>query len=201
MAKRATSPRAKRSTPTKSAGKKRAGTERAAQKSAAPARGSSSRARAAAKPRGGTQARGAAGVKRGRIDALTQVFAALGAQEPLTWARSHVEGGYDELGRFVLLRALWLKTVEPGRLLGIARNEPELAIAVDRLLKRAELADLDAILRFAQKQALLDLCTVLDDPSASDEGIGWAVYRTDGRGLPLWTLDRLASGLTDSEPR
>ena len=85
MAKRAPSPRAKRSTPTKSAGKKRA-----AQKSAAPARRSSSRARAAAKPRGGAKARGVAGVKRGRIDALTQVFAALGAQEPLTWARSHV---------------------------------------------------------------------------------------------------------------
>src|SRR3990170_2735639 len=50
-----------------------------------------------------------------------------------------------------------------------------------------------------QKQALLDVCTVLDDPSASDEGIGWAVFRTDGRGLPLWALDRLAAGLTDSE--
>ena len=48
---------------------------------------------------------------------------------------------------------------------------------------------------------LLDICTVLDDPAASDEGIGWAVYRTDGRGLPLWALDRLAAGLTDSEPR
>lgn len=140
-------------------------------------------------------------VKQGRVDALTQVFSALGAQRPATWARSHVEGGYDELGRFVLLRALWLKTVEPGRLLGLARNERAVSTAVDRLLKNADLADLDAIVRFAQKQALLDLCSVLDDPSASDEGIGWAVFRTDGRGLPLWTLDRLAAGLTDSEPR
>lgn len=140
-------------------------------------------------------------VKQGRVDALTQVFSALGAQRPATWARSHVEGGYDELGRFVLLRALWLKTVEPGRLLGLARNERAVSTAVDRLLKNADLADLDAIVRFAQKQALLDLCSVLDDPSASDEGIGWAVFRTDGRGLPLWTLDRLATGLTDSEPR
>lgn len=200
MAKRATSPRAKRRTPTRSASTKSASDQPAGKKPAARSR-SRSGARSASRPRGGARAKGAAGVKRGRIDALTQVFAALGAQQPSTWARSHVEGGYDELGRFVLLRALWLKTVEPGRLLGIARNEPELAAAVDRLLKRAELADLDAILRFAQKQALLDLCTVLDDPSASDEGIGWAVYRTDGRGLPLWTLDRLAAGLTDSEPR
>lgn len=140
-------------------------------------------------------------IKQGRIEALTQVFATLGAQRPSTWARSHVQAGHDELGRFVLLRALWLKAVEPGRLLGIARNEAEVAAAVERLLGDAALADLDAIIRFAQKQALLDICTVLDDPAASDEGIGWAVYRTDGRGLPLWPLDRLVAGLTDSEPR
>lgn len=140
-------------------------------------------------------------VKQGRIEALTQVFTALGAQRPASWARSHVSQGHDELGRFVLLRALWLKAVEPGRMLGIARNEPDVAAAAERLIKVAGLADLDALLRFAQKQALLDVCTVLDDPSASDEGIGWAVFRTDGRGLPLWTLDRLAAGLTDSEPR
>ncbi|MCC7073799.1 MAG: hypothetical protein IT383_20990 [Deltaproteobacteria bacterium] len=140
-------------------------------------------------------------IKQGRIEALTQVFAALGAQDPAAWARSHVDQGHDELGRFVLLRALWLKAVEPGRLLGIARNEPEVAAAAERLITVAGLADLDAVLRFAQKQALLDVCTVLDDPSASDEGIGWAVYRTDGRGLPLWPLDRLSAGLTDSEPR
>ncbi|MBI1945274.1 MAG: hypothetical protein HYS27_06235 [Deltaproteobacteria bacterium] len=140
-------------------------------------------------------------VKRDRIEALTQVFAALGAQRPAVWARSHVDQGHDELGRFVLLRALWLKAVEPGRLLGIARNEPEVAAAAERLIKVAGLPDLDAVLRFAQKQALLDVCTVLDDPSASDEGIGWAVFRTDGRGLPLWALDRLVAGLTDSEPR
>ncbi len=147
-------------------------------------------------------ARAATGaVKQGRIDALTQVFAALGAQNPAAWARSHVDQGHDELGRFVLLRALWLKAVEPGRLLGIARNEPAVAAAAERLIEVAGLADLAEVLRFAQKQALLDVCTVLDDPSASDEGIGWAVYRTDGRGLPLWPLDRLGAGLTDSEPR
>lgn len=153
-----------------------------------------------AKPRAARRPNSPA-VKRGRIDALTQVFAALGAQRPSTWARSHVDAGHDELGRFVLLRALWLKAVEPGRLLGIARNEEEVGAAAERLIKVAGLADLDAIIRFAQKQALLDICSVLDDPSASDEGIGWAVYRTDGRGLPLWALDRLAAGLTDSEPR
>lgn len=189
MAKRATS--APRRTPKKAGTRPRTGA-----------------AKAKAKGTARTKARGSAparvrvpNIKQGRIESLTQVFAALGAQQPSTWARSHVDGGYDELGRFVLLRALWLKAVEPGRLLGLARNEPEVAKAVDRLLQRADLADLDAVLRFAQKQALLDVCTVLDDPSAADEGIGWAVFRTDGRGLPLWTLDRLASGLTDSEPR
>ena len=164
-------------------------------------RRASKKAGASDQPKRASPRAPAAHIKQGRVDALTQVFTALGAQHPSTWARSHVEGGYDELGRFVLLRALWLKTVEPGRLLGLAKNEREVANAVDRLLATASLADLDAVVRFAQKQALLDLCTVLDDPAASDEGIGWAVFRTDGRGLPLWALDRLAAGLTDSEPR
>lgn len=190
-------------TATKRAAKRAAGpgvkkrmVKKTASAGAAKPRRPKARASGRAKPKASTPK-----VKQGRVDALTQVFAALGAQRPATWARSHVEGGYDELGRFVLLRALWLKTVEPGRLLGLARNEREVSSAVDRLLNNADLADLDAIVRFAQKQALLDLCSVLDDPSASDEGIGWAVFRTDGRGLPLWTLDRLAAGLTDSEPR
>lgn len=177
---------------------KRAAAKRTTPKRAAPKRSGSASTRSATGPaaRASTSS-----VKRDRIGALTQVFAALGAQRPAVWARSHVDQGHDELGRFVLLRALWLKAVEPGRLLGIARNEPEVAAAAERLIKVAGLPDLDAVLRFAQKQALLDLCTVLDDPSASDEGIGWAVFRTDGRGLPLWALDRLVAGLTDSEPR
>ena len=136
-----------------------------------------------------------------RVDALAKVFAALGARHPEKWATAHVEHGADELGRFVLLRALWLRTVEPGRLLAQARKEFLVGEAIDRLLQSANLADLDALIRHAQRSALYDIARVLDDPADNDEGIRWAVFRVDAAGIPLWQLDGLRAGLDDSEPR
>jgi hypothetical protein len=135
-----------------------------------------------------------------RVDALAKVFAALGARNPERWARLHVDTGSDELGRFVLLRALWMRIVEPGRLLANAHSDENAGPAVGRLLKGASLADLDAIVRYAQRTALEDICEVLDDPAVNEDGIRWAVFRVDNTGMPLWTLDGLRSGLRDSEP-
>ena len=106
------------------------------------------------------------------MESLAAVFSALGARDPKRWARSHVDTGADELARFVLLRALWLKTVEPGRLLARARKDKHVGGAIDRLLKRADIADLDALIRITQELALKDALTVLDDPADNDEGIG-----------------------------
>lgn len=139
-------------------------------------------------------------VTEARVQALGKVFAALGARNAETWARTHVDDGSDELGRFVLLRAMWLRSVEPGRLLANARKDKSAGPAVERLMKSASITDLDALIRFAQRSSLDDVCKVLDDPADNDDGIRWAVFRVDAKGLPLWTLDRLRAGLDDSEP-
>jgi hypothetical protein len=136
-----------------------------------------------------------------RIAALTKVFEALGAEQPAKWARSHVENGIDELGRFVLLRALWMKVVEPGKLLARAKKDRNVGAAVDRLMKSADLADLDALIRVTQIFALGDVLSVLDDPADNEEGISWAIFRTDPKGLPLWSLESLVSALGDAKPR
>lgn len=135
-----------------------------------------------------------------RVQALAKVFAALGARNAERWARTHVDDGSDELGRFVLLRAMWLRSIEPGRLLANARKDRNTGAAVERLMKTASIVDLDALIRYAQRTALDDVCKVLDDPADNDDGIRWAVFRVDAKGLPLWTIDRLRTGLDDSEP-
>lgn len=139
-------------------------------------------------------------VTEARVQALAKVFAALGARNAETWARTHVDDGSDELGRFVLLRAMWLRSIEPGRLLANARKDKAAGPAVERLMKSASIADLDALIRFAQRTSLDDVCRVLDDPADNDDGIRWGVFRVDAKGLPLWALDRLRTGLDDSEP-
>lgn len=135
-----------------------------------------------------------------RIQNLSRVFAALGAKNPERWGRDHVERGTDELGRFVLLRALWLRTVEPGRLLGAAREDPHTAEVANRLLGKVSIADLDAIVRFSQRRALEDMCRVLDNPGDDNDGIRWAVFRVDEDGLPLWPLEALGLGLEEAAP-
>lgn len=135
-----------------------------------------------------------------RQRALAQIFAALGATDPDAWARTHAAAEQDGIARFVLLRALWMKTVEPGRLLGRARAHAELGRTVDRLLGVADLADLDALVRLAQETALLDVITVLDDPADDDEGIHWGVFRRDARGQAMHRLEKLTRDLLAAKP-
>jgi hypothetical protein len=135
-----------------------------------------------------------------RIDSLSAVFQALGARDPSYWARSQVTRGTDALARFVLLRALWLKMVEPGRLLARARADVHVGPAIDRLVARTNLADVDALVRITQELALKDALSVLDDPADNDEGIGWGVFRRDKTGAASARLAGLTGDLDASRP-
>ena len=139
-------------------------------------------------------------VREDRVASLAAVFQALGARDPKRWARAHAKGGSDELARFVLLRAAWLKVLEPGRLLARAHADQELRVVVDRLLKKVDLADLDALVRATQAHALRDLLTVLDDPADEEQGISWGVYRRDKKGAPAARLGRLVEDLDAARP-
>lgn len=135
-----------------------------------------------------------------RAASLAAVFQALGARDPKRWARAHAKGGSDELARFVLLRALWLKVVEPGRMLARARRDPETGAAIDRMLSRVNLADLDRLVRIAQEHALADVLSVLDDPAGDEQAISWAVYRRDKKGSPSSRLEALVRDLPAAKP-
>ncbi len=137
-----------------------------------------------------------------RVEALSSVFTALGAREPERWARSHVEHGLDQIGRYVFLRALWSRVVKDGRFLDKLRHDPgETRAVVERLLVAgAREADLVALVRALQVHLLVDVAQILDDPSDNDEGVRWGLWRMDKRGLPLWQLPDLRLDLLEVDP-
>ncbi|MBM4283093.1 MAG: hypothetical protein FJ137_20845 [Deltaproteobacteria bacterium] len=137
-----------------------------------------------------------------RAQALEAVFTALGARDPAHWARSHVEGGVDQIGRFVFLRALWGRVVRDGRFLDKVRKErTEFSYVVERLLVAGvDEADLVALVRAMQVRLLVDTCQIVDDPSDNDEGVRWGLWRMDKRGLPLWQLGDLRLDVLEVDP-
>ena len=137
-----------------------------------------------------------------RVAALTHAFAALGAQDPERWAKSHVQEGIDQIGRFVFLRALWSHVVKDGRFVDKQRkDQTALRPVVDRLLScGASEDDLVRLVRALQVQLLVDVCQILDDPSDNDEGVRWGLWRMDKRGLPLWQLPELRLDVLDVDP-
>lgn len=141
-------------------------------------------------------------VRSARIEALTSAFTALGAPRPERWARSHVEDGVDQIGRFIFLRALWGRVVKDGRFLDkLRKDKSDLTPVVERLiLSGAAEADLVALVRALQVQVLVDVAQILDDPHDNDEGVRWGVWRMDKRGLPLWQLGDLRLDLLDVDP-
>jgi hypothetical protein len=137
-----------------------------------------------------------------RIEALASVFTALGAREPERWARSHVETGLDQIGRYVFMRALWGRVVKDGRFLDKMRRAPgETRAVIEQLMMTgAQEADLVALVRALQVQLLVDVAQILDDPSDNDEGVRWGLWRMDKRGLPLWQLSDLRLDLLEVDP-
>jgi hypothetical protein len=100
----------------------------------------------------------------------------------------------------VLLRALWLKVLEPGRMLARAQQDPHVGQAMTQMLRKVDLADLDALVRITQEHALRDALSVLDDPADDEQGISWAVYRRDRKGAPAARLARLIEDLDAAKP-
>ncbi len=130
------------------------------------------------------------------------MFTALGAPKPERWARSHVEDGVDQIGRFVFLRALWGRVVKDGRFLDkLRKGATELTPVVERLLLAGVAEDdIVSLVRALQVRVLVDVAQILDDPSDNDEGVRWGVWRMDKRGLPLWQLSDLRLDILDVDP-
>jgi hypothetical protein len=143
----------------------------------------------------------AAELRATRVAALTAAFTALGAREPERWAASHIDHGLDQLGRFVLLRALWEQVIDQPSLRAWREQGGEGSALINQLLATGvDEASLLAFGRHMQTQLLVDICQILDDPNDNDEGIRWGLWRMDKRGMPLWQLPDLRLDVLEVDP-
>jgi hypothetical protein len=196
MATKKAVPRAK--APAKKASTKKASAKKSTKKAAT----KTSAQKASTKKTASTETASTADPRAARIEALTHAFTALGAPRPEKWARSHVEEGVDQIGRFIFLRALWSRVVKDGRFLDKIRKEKnELTPVVERLIMGGvPESDIVALVRAMQVRLLVDVAQIVDDPHDNDEGVRWGVWRMDKRGLPLWQLGELRLDILDVDP-
>jgi hypothetical protein len=129
---------------------------------------------------------------------LRDKFAALGADDPDSWASSEIAENIPQLARFRFLRGMWAIVDEHGPSTGPTHEAGE--AAKERLLALgAEPDDLRAIARMAAFDALSSALYFLDDPGDDEvpDLPGWALMETSGGEL----TGRLVQGLhEDMDP-
>jgi hypothetical protein len=125
---------------------------------------------------------------------LQQLFERLGASDPDSWAASQVDGGINQLHRFLFLRQAWAQVISEDddiwmtHHISSAKADPSapfagIGLALDRLLSAgASRSDLIDLVRGMQGQLLFSLCYLLDDPSLIEpelSEVGWSLVETD----------------------
>jgi hypothetical protein len=156
--------------------------------------------------------------KEQEIQRLAEYFRALGAYCPEDWARSQVQEGKPQYGRFVFLRQAWQTVVGDGdtswidpqiQQSGRGPRGPGASIgpALKRLLAAgASREDLTEVVRVMQWQVLAGIMYQLDDPSTveypSDEipHVNWALFEVDEDSRPRQPLGGLHESVLNTEP-
>ena len=131
------------------------------------------------------------------VETLTEVFRALGADDPDVWARAQVDGGRPELHRFLFLKQAWAGVAGEeddswmDRIIAASESDPTApyagrGLAMKRMLEKGvSRSDIVDVVRAAQAEMLFGLCYLLEDPSLSADqeaaagSVGWALVTTD----------------------
>ncbi|MFI6099403.1 hypothetical protein ACIA8G_27930 [Lentzea sp. NPDC051213] len=115
-------------------------------------------------------------------EALRDKFAALGADDPASWADSELRENIPQLARFRFLRGMWSIIDEWGPPAGGTFTAGD---AARRRLEElgATQEDLQAFARMVAHDALFSALCFLDDPTSEGDvpGLpGWALIETSG---------------------
>jgi hypothetical protein len=125
---------------------------------------------------------------------LIELFAKLGARDPVRWARSQLDEDIPQVARFLFLRQLWRLVVPEN---DNSWTQEQLQIeptapggAIGSALRRAlscgvKETDLTAIVRIMQWRLLMRFCYLLDDPGALENDvrdIAWRLFQVDEEG-------------------
>jgi hypothetical protein len=146
---------------------------------------------------------------------LTEVFEALGATAPESWARSEITDGIPRLARFLVLRQAWRSVLSEDDESWIAREleycrqharEPGAGagLALTRLLDvGAEKRDLTDLVRVMQWRLLASLCYLLEDPGDVEpeaSHVAWALFEVDEDGRPGRHVGGLHESVLETDP-
>jgi hypothetical protein len=109
---------------------------------------------------------------RSRAESLRDVFAAAGADEPESWARSEVSEDIAQLTRFLFLRAVWR------RMESVVQDAMSSTHASSLIAAGADAGSLDSLVKSAIYDLAFNLCYLIDEP----DGTTWmegGVRRSD----------------------
>lgn len=144
------------------------------------------------------------------LAALTALFAKLGCRDPEMWARSQVEEGINQLGRFLFLRHAWAEAVPQGStewIDNILQNCPAgtaSGAAWRRLLgSGADRADLARIVRDTQAEMIFAMCRLLDGPDEVDPPVSdfqWRLFEVDAEGQCTAPIGFLHESVWELDP-
>ncbi|GGX41506.1 hypothetical protein [Undibacterium squillarum] len=125
---------------------------------------------------------------------LTELFKALGAEDPESWADSQTTEGINQLHRFLFLRQAWQRVVSENddawideEIAYYKRFPVQPFAGIGKALKRMEAKgvereDIVDLVRGMQVRLLADFCYLLDDPSLDEAGVedlGWALVEAN----------------------
>lgn len=147
-----------------------------------------------------------------KVDQLANLFSALGAPDPKSWADSQIDEGIPQLGRFLFLRQAWRQIISSDddswiyELLRSADSkDPDPgSLALKKILESgASKQDVINLVRTMQCHLLFAFCYLLDDPGELEETvstIGWSLFQTDNEGNPLIRLSGLHESVNETDP-
>jgi hypothetical protein len=152
------------------------------------------------------------------IKKLTEWFRALGAQDPESWARSQVQDGINQWGRFVFLHQAWQSIVPDGdttwidSLIGEADERPnDPGSAAGPALQRMLAAgvnpqDIADVVRVMQWHVLFALAYQLSDagiveyPLEKMRPVHWALFEVDENHNPIGRIGGLHESVLTTDP-
>lgn len=148
------------------------------------------------------------------IALLTKRFAAFGARDAESWARSQVKEGIPQLHRYLFLRQAWRAIIadDPRWLDGARSARPRdptapgaaLSPALGRILAAgARPEDVTTVVRCMQWELLHQFCYLLDDPMLEPEArdVAWALFAIDPEsGAPIASVGGLHESVLETEP-
>lgn len=140
---------------------------------------------------------------------LSALFRKLGAPSPEMWAKSQLQEGINQLGRFVFIRQAWKKIIHNNQSwIPAMREDRYTPLEVQNALRRVfsqgvDEQDLTTIVREMQKNLLFDLCYLLDDPGSLEpeiQDLEWGLFQIDKDGNPTEPISGLHESVMDLDP-